>query len=192
MKEKKIEEKTFTVILETPLGKVQAAAQEDAICGLWFIGQKYFPAGTEKWINKPGYPVFASLKAWLKDYFAEKNPEITFKLSPAGTVFQQSVWKLLKKIPYGKTTTYGAIAEKLKEKKAPGGEQKFSEPALAGARPAATGAQAVGGAVGHNPVSILIPCHRVLGADGSLTGYAGGLDRKCALLGLEKGNIIKL
>ena len=161
------EEKIYTFIADTPLGKIQAAAQEGAISGLWFIGQKYFPAGTEKWNNKPDYPVFISLKAWLNDYFAGGKPEIIFPLSPAGTDFQQSVWKLLKKIPYGKTTTYGAIAARLSSngKKA--------------------AAQAVGGAVGHNPISLLIPCHRVLGADGSLTGYAGGLEKKSALLELE-------
>jgi len=163
------EEQIITAVLDTPLGKIQAAASEGAICGLWFIGQKYFPSGTEKWINKPNEAIFASLKTWLKSYFTGKNPEIDFKLSPAGTDFQQAVWKQLLKIPYGKTTSYGAIALKLgsKEKKAC--------------------AQAVGGAVGHNPISVLIPCHRVLGADGSLTGYAGGLDRKRSLLELESG-----
>ena len=162
------EEKIFTSITDTPLGKIQAAARENAIVGLWFIGQKYFPSCTETWVPQNDYPVFVSLEAWLKSYFAGEKPDITFPLLPRGTDFQQSVWKLLLKIPYGKTSTYGAIAAKLsgKGKKA--------------------AAQAVGGAVGHNPVSILIPCHRVLGVDGSLTGYAGGLDRKRALLELEK------
>ena len=161
------EQKIFTCIADTPLGKLQAAASENAIIGLWFIGQKYFPACIKTWIYKNDHPVFVSLNSWLKDYFAGKKPDITFSLSPKGTDFQQSVWKLLIKIPYGKTSTYGAIAVKLS----------------AGGKRAA--AQAVGGAVGHNPISILIPCHRVLGADGSLTGYAGGLDRKKALLELE-------
>jgi len=163
------DEQIYTVILDSPLGKIQAAAKDGAVCGLWFLGQKYFPAGAEQWIKKTDYPVFISLKAWLREYFAGRKPEITFKLSPVGTDFQQSVWKLLLKIPYGKTTTYGAIAAKLGSK-----EKKAS-------------AQAVGGAVGHNPISVLIPCHRVLGADGSLTGYAGGLDKKQALLKLERG-----
>jgi len=168
------DEQIYTTVLNSPLGKIQVAAKDGAICGLWFIGQKYFPTGVEKWIVKPDYPVFASLKAWLGEYFADKKPKITFKLSPAGTDFQQSVWKLLLKIPYGKTTTYGEIAAKLISNK-----KKAS-------------AQAVGGAVGHNPISILIPCHRVLGADGSLTGYAGGLDKKYALLRLERGERIKI
>ena len=161
------EEKIFTAVMDTPLGKIQAAARENAVCGLWFTGQKYFPSNTEEWFSKPDLPVFASLKAWLKDYFAGKNPEITFPLLPKGTDFQQAVWKQLIKIPYGKTSSYGAIAAKL---------------ASSGKK---ASAQAVGGAVGHNPISILIPCHRVLGADGSLTGYAGGVEKKRSLLELE-------
>ena len=158
----------FTLVTDTPLGKIQAAACDNALRGLWFIGQKYFPPDTETWLKAPDHPVFVSLSNWLKDYFAGKKPGVNFSLSPKGTEFQQAVWKLLLSIPYGKTTSYGAIAVKLagKGKKAP--------------------AQAVGGAVGHNPISLIIPCHRVLGADGSLTGYAGGLEKKRALLELEK------
>ena len=161
------EGKGFGCVIKTPLGPIQAAAEDGALRGLWFIGQKYFPSGTENWIKKPDYPVFISLKTWLKDYFAKKNPKITFPLLPQGTDFQQAVWKQLRKIPCGKTTTYGAIAK------------------LLNANGIKASAQAVGGAVGHNPISILIPCHRVLGADGSLTGYAGGLEKKQALLELE-------
>ena len=137
------------------------------LAGLWFIGQKYFPTNTETWLYKPDYSVFATLKDWLEAYFSGKKPEMTIPLAPDGTEFQQAVWKLLREIPYGKTTTYGAIAKRLSS---------------SGKRAAA---QAVGGAVGHNPISLLIPCHRVLGADGSLTGYAGGLEKKRALLELE-------
>jgi len=150
---------------------MQATAEDGALKGLWFTGQKYFPAAAENWINKPNYPVFVVLKAWLKDYFARKKPKNSFPLLPQGTDFQQVVWKLLLEIPYGKTTSYGAIAKQLN------------------AKGIKASAQAVGGAVGHNPISILIPCHRVLGADGSLTGYAGGLEKKLALLELE-GNPI--
>jgi methylated-DNA-[protein]-cysteine S-methyltransferase len=160
-------EKIYTLVTDTPLGRIQAAARENAITGLWFMGQKYCPLNTESWLPESDYPVFVSLGAGLKDYFAARKPEITFPLSPEGTDFQQAVWELLMKIPYGKTSTYGAIAVKLK------------------AKGIKASAQAVGGAVGHNPVSILIPCHRVLGADGSLTGYAGGLGKKSALLELE-------
>jgi len=161
------EEITFTAFFDTPLGRMQAAARGNAVTGLWFIGQKYFPADAGSWLPGKDNPVFISLGNWLKDYFAAKKPEISFPVSPMGTDFQQAVWKLLMKIPYGKTTTYGAITAKLQA------EGKKAS------------AQAVGGAVGHNQVSILIPCHRVMGADGRLTGYAGGLDKKKALLELE-------
>jgi len=157
----------YTFISETPLGAIRAAADGAGLRGLWFIGQKYFPDGTETWLDTPDYPVFVSLKSWLKEYFAGKKPVTKVPLSPEGTDFQQAAWKLLLKIPYGKTTTYGDIASRL----APNGSKGS--------------AQAVGGAVGHNPISLLIPCHRVLGADGSLTGYAGGVDKKRALLELE-------
>ena len=160
-------ENIFTCVIKTPLGPIQAAAEGKALRGLWFSGQKYFPAGADGWINKPDHPVFVSLKTWLKDYFARKNPKNPIPLSPRGTDFQQEVWKLLREIPYGRTITYGSIAERLNA-----GGIKAS-------------AQAVGGAVGHNPISLVIPCHRVLGADGSLTGYAGGLEKKQALLELE-------
>ena len=162
-----MKEEIFTAVIDTPLGEIQAAACGKALRGLWFIGQKYFPSGTETWLKKPDYPVFVSLKAWLEEYFAGKKPKAKIPLSPIGSDFRQAVWKQLLEIPYGKTTTYGAIASRLSAAgiKAP--------------------AQAVGGAVGHNPISLLIPCHRVLGADGSLTGYAGGLEKKQALLKLE-------
>jgi len=164
----KTEGTTFTFITETPLGKIQAAARDNALTGLWFIGQKYFPIDTKAWNHEPDYPVFVSVKSWLECYFAKKKPETKISLKPTGTDFQQAVWKLLLEIPYGSTSTYGAIASRL---------------AAAGKK---ASAQAVGGAVGHNHISLLIPCHRVLGSDGSLTGYAGGLDKKRALLELER------
>ena len=156
-----------TFFTETPLGKVQAAAENDALRGLWFLGQKYFPSGTELWIETQDQPVFIRLKAWLKDYFAGKKPKTGIALAPNGTEFQKRVWQLLLEIPYGSTSSYGAISSRL---------------VSLGIK---ASAQAVGGAVGHNPISILIPCHRVLGADGSLTGYAGGIEKKRALLELE-------
>ena len=168
----KTERTTFTSITETPLGKIQAAARDNALTGLWFIGQKYFPIDTGSYRIEPDYPVFVSLKSWIDDYFAKKKPKTIIQLTPNGTDFQQAVWKLLLEIPYGETSTYGAIASRL---------------AAAGRK---ASAQAVGGAVGHNPISLLIPCHRVLGSDGSLTGYAGGLEKKRALLELEKGNFV--
>ena len=164
------EESIFTFVTDTPLGKIQAAAEGNALRGLWFTGQKYFPLDTKTWLKEPDYPVFVSLKVWLNDYFARKKPKINIPLLAPGTEFQQAVWNILLDIPYGKTSTYGAIAKKL---------------ILAGRK---ASSQAVGGAVGHNPISLLIPCHRVLGADGSLTGYAGGLEKKRALLELEQGS----
>ncbi|HNU92888.1 MAG TPA: methylated-DNA--[protein]-cysteine S-methyltransferase [Spirochaetota bacterium] len=153
--------------LESPLGAIIASSENDAITGLWFVGQKYFPEGMDKWEYRPDRRVFKELYRWLDDYFAGKNILPMPKLAPKGTAFQKAVWNMLLKIPYGQLTTYGKIAE---------GMPKGFLP---------TSARAVGGAVGHNPISILIPCHRVVGSNGSLTGYAGGLERKRALLNIE-------
>ena len=146
----------------SPLGEMMIASDGQAICGLWFCGQKHFPDG--EWVRKDDLPIFFKAKRWLDDYFSGLNPKIDFELKPAGSDFRLNVWKILSEIPYGETVTYGEIALKLSE---------------------GMSAQAVGGAVGHNPIAILIPCHRVLGAGGKLTGYAGGIDRKIALLKLE-------
>ena len=138
----------------------------EAICGLWFYGQKYFKSTIdESMVEKPDLTIFKKATKWLDDYFNGLNPEIDFKLNPQGSEFRKNVWKILTEIPYGKTVTYGEIASLL-------------SPTMS--------AQAVGGAVGHNPISILIPCHRVLGANGKLTGYAGGIERKIKLLELER------
>jgi methylated-DNA-[protein]-cysteine S-methyltransferase len=156
----------YTYTLDTPLGAIRAAAQDGALSGLWFIGQKYFPVHTASWTEAPEYPAFAALRFWLDGYFNGKKPAFNSPLAPVGTEFQLAVWQRLLKIPYGKTSTYGELAAKLKK---PGA------------------GQAVGSAVGHNPISLIIPCHRVVGADGSLTGYAGGIEKKRALLELEGG-----
>ena len=156
-------------MLNTPLGAVTASAEGGALTGLWFIGQKYYPAKTERWIVKPDYPVFETLRAWLSDYFTGVTVSPNLQLAPQGTPFQKAVWDILLQIPYGQVTTYGEIAKQIA---AAQGLSSMS-------------AQAVGGAVGHNPISILIPCHRVVGSNQSLTGYAGGLDKKEALLRLE-------
>jgi methylated-DNA-[protein]-cysteine S-methyltransferase len=172
----------YTCTVDTPLGAMTASAGDDALTGLWFIGQKYYPQ-TAGWTDKPDYPPFAVLRAWLETYFAGKSPPpiegrlpargagdlLLPRLNPWGSDFQKAVWEQLLLIPYGKSSTYGEIAKKI---------------AAVRGLPSMS-AQAVGGAVGHNPISILIPCHRVLGAGGSLTGYAGGLDKKKALLRLE-------
>ena len=153
----------------SPIGKLSAAAQEDALIGLWFDGQKYFPNGTETWKLAPDYPVLAQLRVWLDEYFRGENKAFPGKLAPQGSAFRQEVWQILRQIPYGQTISYGAIAKQLATAH---GKRQMS-------------AQAIGGAVGHNPISLIIPCHRVLGANGALTGYAGGIDKKAALLKLE-------
>lgn len=159
----------FRCSVASPLGDLTLASDGQALTGLWLPGQKYFAAGLEDdAAESPGLPVFQQTRAWLAAYFDGKGlPELPL-LAPHGTAFQQSVWKLLLKIPYGKTVSYGTLAARLKE------------------HGVSTSPRAVGGAVGHNPISILIPCHRVIGAGGSLTGYAGGLTAKEYLLTLER------
>jgi len=159
----------YSCTIDTPLGAVTVSAVGGILTGLWFIGQKYYPAKTDIWIHEPDYPVFEKLQAWLSDYFSGINRPPDLRLEPQGTLFQKAVWNILLKIPYGQVTTYGEIAKKIAVSR--------SLPSMS--------AQAVGGAVGHNPISILIPCHRVVGSNRSLTGYAGGLDKKDFLLRLE-------
>ena len=154
----------------SPLGGLLLASDGAGLTGAWFEGQKYFGRGLEEAREQDDLPVFCETRRWLELYFAGRIPGFLPALHPAGTPFQRAVWELLLTIPYGKTVTYGELARRL-------GEQ-------AGCRK--TSARAVGSAVGRNPISVLVPCHRVIGADGSLTGYAGGLARKTALLKLER------
>lgn len=163
----------------SPLGELLLASDGAGLTGLWFAGAKYFGAGLSpralaaaQALKARGAPESAVLRetaGWLDAYFAGRAPGKLPPLHPAGTAFRQEVWARLLEIPYGRAVTYGQLAREL--------AQQRGLPHLS--------AQAVGGAVGHNPISIIIPCHRVLGADGSLTGYAGGLDKKRALLMLE-------
>lgn len=160
-----------TMIYPSPLGLLTLASDGEHLLGLWIEGQKYFGAPLDCAIS-PGesLPVFALAKDWLDRYFAGKKPEISqLPLAPSGSDFRQEVWKLLCEIPYGELTTYGEIAKKMAAKR--------NLPGMS--------AQAVGGAVGHNPISIIIPCHRVVGSTGSLTGYAGGIEKKRWLLSHE-------
>lgn len=152
----------------SPLGPLLLAGNEDSLVGLWIEGQKYF-AGTvaEEVTEKGDLPVFAAAKAWLDAYFAGRKPAISdLPLAPQGGAFRRAVWDILCGIPYGGVITYGEIAKAM----------------AARMNKASMSSQAVGGAVGHNPISIIIPCHRVVGASGSLTGYAGGIDKKIKLL----------
>lgn len=160
---------TYTCTIETPLGAMTAAAVDEALVGLWFNGQKYFPAHLAQWSAAPDHPLFGRLRMQLEGYFSGRSEPWAVKLAPQGSPFQMAVWEALTRIPYGTTSTYGELAREI----------------AATRGIASMSAQAVGGAVGHNPVSIIIPCHRVVGCKGSLTGYAGGLERKEALLRLE-------
>ncbi|WP_062326858.1 methylated-DNA--[protein]-cysteine S-methyltransferase [Treponema endosymbiont of Eucomonympha sp.] len=159
----------YTCTIDTPLGEMLAAAKDGNLTGLWFVRQKYYPPFAEN--PAPDYPVFAEARRWLSAYFAGGNPDVTPPLAPEGTAFRRAVWAALLRIPYGETASYGGVAAQLEREQ--GG---------------AVSARAVGGAVGHNPVSLIIPCHRVIGSDGSLTGYGGGIERKKALLALEKAH----
>lgn len=167
-----IYQKAYTSIYPSRLGDILLAADEIGLTGLWFFGQSYFAdtLPTEQIAQET--PILAQAREWLDEYFSGKEPDFTPKLHPIGSPFRQAVWKLLLQIPYGQTTTYGEIARQL--------EKLQNRPHMS--------AQAVGGAVGHNGISIIIPCHRVVGTKGSLTGYAGGLDKKMALLELEHAN----
>ena len=157
----------FVTTLPSPVGRLTLASDGEAITGLWLEGQKYFGAGLSDTVQEKTLPVFAAAGAWLKAYFSRAPLPPLPPLSPQGSPFRQAVWRLLLEIPYGTVTTYGALARTLRD------------------RGISAAAQAVGGAVGHNPISILIPCHRVVGSDGSLTGYAGGVANKQFLLELE-------
>ena len=160
----------YTCHYESPLGGILLAADESGLTGLWFDGQKYFARELSAEHTEKETPILAEAKRWLDIYFTGTEPDFLPPLHPDGSAFQQAVWELLLQIPYGKTVTYGELARQLAEKR---GIARMS-------------AQAVGGAVGHNRISVIIPCHRVVGTNGSLTGYAGGIDKKVKLLELEK------
>lgn len=161
----------------SPMGDILLAADESGLTGLWFDGEKYYAGRLDQTHlnqDKPEYeekdtPILEQTKEWLTVYFSGREPSFVPPIHMIGTPFQLSVWKILQKIPYGTTVTYGEIAKEIAARK---GLSRMS-------------AQAVGGAVGHNKISIIVPCHRVVGANGSLTGYAGGIDKKVKLLTLE-------
>lgn len=157
-------------VIGSPLGNITLAGDGEALSGLWFENQRFYRAtlapNARECMEKDA---FEAAIRWLNEYFAGRMPDFMPALYPQGSDFRRAVWRELMKIPYGQTTTYGRIAQNM---------------GLARA-----GARAVGGAVGHNPISVMIPCHRVLGAGGSLTGYAGGLERKRFLLALEGAHV---
>ncbi len=159
----------YTSRYHSPMGEILLAADDLGLTGLWFEGQKYFARGLGTDHVEKELPVFAQTKMWLDLYFSGKEPDFSVPLHLIGTDFQKEVWEILLQIPYGQTTTYGTIAKQMAEKR---GLARMS-------------AQAVGGAVGRNGISILVPCHRVVGTNGKLTGYAGGVEKKRTLLELE-------
>ena len=157
--------------MQTPLGEVRLRSDGEFLTGLWFVGQVNDAEDNYDSEIKDDLPIFEQVETWLERYFSGEETPITIPLQPKGTIFQEEVWKILQEIPYGETMTYGDIAQRIAKEK---GVATYS-------------AQAVGQAVGKNPISILIPCHRVLGRNGALTGYAGGVYRKEQLLHLERG-----
>lgn len=160
----------FKYYYSSPLGSITLASDGESLIGLWFDGQKYFSHKLISESTEAALPIFTRTCNWLDIYFSGNIPDFTPSIYLNTTPFRKAVYEILLTIPYGQTMTYGEIANIIAKQN---GVERMS-------------AQAVGGAVGHNPVSIIIPCHRVVGADGSLTGYAGGLDRKIELLKLEK------
>ena len=159
----------YTADHVSPVGKILLASDGSALTGLWFYGQKYFAAGLPQENTAADLPVFRQTAQWLDVYFSGHQPDFMPPLCLMGTPFQKQVWQMLQQIPYGSVTTYGALAAEIAKAR---GLHAMS-------------ARAVGSAVGRNPVSIIVPCHRVVGSNGSLTGYAGGLLRKRSLLQLE-------
>jgi len=162
----------YSTTYPSPVGLITLACDGNSLAGLWLEGQKYHGQPiAETMAGKDDLPVFITTKQWLDRYFAGGRPDVSaLPLAPLGSAFRQSVWGILCGIPYGQVITYGEIAKRL----------------------AVKSGQAVGGAVGHNPISIIIPCHRVVGANGSLTGYAGGVQTKIRLLELEGVDMSKL
>lgn len=153
----------------SPFGRMTLASDGEVLTGAWFDGQKYFASTLSQTYKERELPLFRQCKAWLDTYFNGEKPEVLPVIRPEGSPFRLAVWDILKQIPYGQVITYGEIAKKITRQT---GKARMS-------------AQAVGGAVGHNPVSLFIPCHRVVGSNGSLTGYAGGILIKEKLLLLE-------
>lgn len=149
---------------DSPLGQILLVANDQAVTGLHFVGEKYYPGVADDWQRRPSANMIQQAREQLSGYFAGTRKNFNLPVEPVGTKFQREVWRALQDIPYGTTQNYGALAKRI------------GQP---------TASRAVGAANGRNPISIMIPCHRVIGANGDLTGYAGGMERKAALLRLE-------
>ncbi len=168
----------YSTTYASPIGNITLACDENSLVGLWTDGQKYYgDTIPERMMEKDNSPILAAAKKWLDKYFAGKKPDISeLPLAPIGGEFRQGVWQILCEIPYGEVITYNDIAQEMAFKM---NKEKMS-------------CQAIGGAVGHNPISVIIPCHRVVGSNGSLTGFAGGIDKKIKLLEHEGVDMTKL
>ena len=153
---------------DSVLGRMLMIAEEEAICGLYFEGQRYYPQDLNECVKEDD-DTLNSCRRWLDEFFSGKEPSFIPKLQLSGTAFQKKVYETLLKIPYGKTISYKRLGEMM-------ALQSYS-------------CQAIGSAVGHNPISLIVPCHRVIGADGSLKGYAGGIERKRYLVEMERRSI---
>lgn len=164
---------TYIYRYHSPLGGITVSSNGSEITGLWFDGQKYFGDTLHENYEEKALPVFEETKKWLDIYFSGKAPDFIPSLKMETTPFRKAVWEILLTIPFGQTMTYGGIADKIAKKR---GIAKMS-------------AQAVGSAVGHNSISLIIPCHRVVGTNGNLTGYAGGIEKKVQLLMIEKADM---
>ena len=160
---------------KSPLGNILLASDGEFLTGLWFEKQKYYAENLSNNFMEKNLPIFEESFNWLDIYFSGKEPDFMPKIKMKATDFRIKVWQILQSIPYGQTMTYKQIAEIIAK------ERKINR----------MSAQAIGGAVGHNPISIIIPCHRVIGSKGDLTGYAGGIDKKLFLLNLEKPVVVK-
>ena len=165
----------YTWHYNSPLGGITLASDGEALIGLWFDGQHRFGKGLGTEYQDKTLPVFEDTCRWLDTYFNGKDPGFTPPLHPCATTFQKQVWEILLTIPFGQTTTYSDIARRIPES----GYRSIS-------------ARAVGGAVGRNPISIIIPCHRVIGANGRITGYAAGIDKKNRLLQIEQSSLFPI
>ncbi len=163
----------YTNRCQSPVGGILLACDEIGLTGLWFDGEKYFADSLDPEHEEKDLPVFEQVKHWLDIYFSGRDPDFMPPIHMIGSPFQLAVWEILRQIPYGSVITYGDIAQMIAKQR---GLPRMS-------------AQAVGGAVGHNEISIIVPCHRVVGSNGSLTGYAGGIDKKVKLLALEKADM---
>ena len=166
----------YTAKYDSPLGGITLACDDSALIGLWFDGQKHFGNILPKRTEQTEHPLFAEARHWLDVYFSGREPDFLPPLRYDSTPFRKTVCDIMLTIPYGKTMTYGEIAAEIARRR--------DLPKMS--------AQAVGGAVGHNPISLMIPCHRVVGTNGSLTGYGGGITRKVRLLELERADMTHL